>query len=65
MVVLFFFFPHVVNLSSLGKALGRLVGVRNVYIWVFSLALDGLEVTRLVVRPSMTVCLWIGLFLSC
>lgn len=34
--------------------LGRLVGVRNVYIWVFSLALDGLEVTRLVVRPSMT-----------
>lgn len=49
-----FFFPHVVNLSSLSEVLGRLVGVGSVYSWVYCRALDGLEVTGLVLRPRVT-----------
>lgn len=48
------FFSHVVNLSSLGEVLGRLVGVGSASNWVFCRALDGLEVTRSIVRPRVT-----------
>lgn len=49
-----FFFPRRQSWRSLGEVLGRLVRVGSVYSWVFCRALDGLEVTRSVVRPRVT-----------